>query len=189
MGSGKWGRLSVRIVMSPGNVPTKTLALHEYARKHERLFVSRSEYPSGFPRHGHDFVEIVYVHRGSSIHECDGVYKEVSRGDILLVSRLVGHCFLDPSPYFQITTCAIARDFSGTPFLEESSAIRLWVTLAKSPYRRFPAGNRASGAVHLTSPQLEPFFEEIHREYQEQAIGWITVVQSLLSVIRVPLGG
>ncbi len=55
------------------------------------------------PPHTHDYAELIYVERGSAIHQVNGVNDRVGKGDVLFIyPETVEHCYLDFDKSFSL---------------------------------------------------------------------------------------
>ena len=57
------------------------------------LAYRESANPGGEPEHTHNFLELIYVISGSSVHYVDGVRFEMSKGDLLIIDTNQTHSF------------------------------------------------------------------------------------------------
>ena len=55
------------------------------------------------PLHSHDYAELIYVERGSAVHQVEGSETRIGKGDVLFIyPEVVQHCYRKYDRYFSL---------------------------------------------------------------------------------------
>lgn len=72
----------------------------------ERHYILKRQTPTirpFLPPHTHDYAELVYVERGSCVHQMNGIDTGIGKGDVLFIyPDVVEHCLHHYNPHFSI---------------------------------------------------------------------------------------
>lgn len=153
------------------NIPvfSKNSFFKENQRVHIHLSTDFPDYVGVM--HKHEFIEVVYILSGSSIHFVGEKNYKVSSGDVVLINSGVPHSFCpcDDGGNF------VAYDLMFTPDFIDSSAIKMgdFKSLKDSFlfYSLFPEEHAAMPDLHVTNTKLTNYSEIFNRIYNEYVYG------------------
>lgn len=83
------------------------------------FWITRTE-QGGVPEHGHEFVELVYVVRGSGVHIFQGTNYEIHAGDVFIINPGETHSYnVNPGADMEIINCLFMPSFIPDALLNE----------------------------------------------------------------------
>ncbi|MBQ9785673.1 MAG: helix-turn-helix domain-containing protein [Clostridia bacterium] len=132
--------------------------------------------------HVHDFIEIVYVLRGSAVQTVNGESYRVRRGDLLFINYGSTHAFVPEGDYTYINICFKPEVLSESVITPENAFAVLQLT-AFDEIRR---ASDEDGMVSYHGQEREEIEHVMHtmlREYTERRHGWRTVLRSYMNVL------
>jgi AraC-like DNA-binding protein len=126
-----------------------------------------------FPLHWHERLELIYVLKGNLHVVLDGKHWEAHERDLVIVEKSVVHGFFDPSPGTSVRMYQFDHEIFG-----EDPIRTLEMPNWNPYYASRPVITRGEdGKLHR---QLENCLMEMHREYEDQDIGFQLAVKSKL---------
>ncbi len=151
--------------------------------KEENIRLLKANVRKGHIPHTHDFIEIVYISRGSGKHSINDASYPVSRGDLLFINFKEVHSYstVDSMEYIN---CLISPGFLSEELVNSENAMDIF---RMANFREFYdlAGGICPkisfrGAEML---EIELIFDAMMVEYANKEAGFITVLKSYVNIL------
>ncbi|MFA6737133.1 MAG: AraC family transcriptional regulator, partial [Saccharofermentanales bacterium] len=75
------------------------------------FYIGEYTVDSDVEAHTHDFVELAYIREGSLLHQCNGIIREIRRGDYFIVDYTVPHKLRFTGTRTTVVNCIFRPDF------------------------------------------------------------------------------
>lgn len=160
----------------------KEYTRNKYFQPNEQICIQNS-YGAHSDIHIHDFIEIVYIRKGSARQIINGTQYPVRRGTLLFINCGQTHAFSSPKPFsyynLMITPEFISDQLINSGNLYEMLSLSMFeeFQLAKSVCR--PLAELPGEII----PEIETLFASLFREYRDCQPGRLTLMRSYLTVI------
>jgi len=139
-------------------------------------------YPAVDHLHGHDFLELVYVMQGSSLHQLGTETQPVRAGDFFIVDFGSYHRYLETKD-FQIVNCLFAPEYVDRMLVHCPSLSDL------IQHRRLDArilqADPANRIYHDDSGHIRALFEAMEQEYAAKPVGYAEMIRCYLIEVLV----
>jgi YesN/AraC family two-component response regulator len=138
----------------------------------------------------HDFIEMIYVYKGTCYQYVETKEQEIQlmEGDLFLINQNVLHALYQPKQDDIIIKIIIPLNYIGLDLLEQqSSAVSLFDFLSKSVYRK-------NGDFHylhfhtISNALIKLFVERMITEYYQKAIAYEEAICHYLNLLFIELG-
>lgn len=131
--------------------------------------------------HTHDFIEIVYVKRGTALEYVEDREYRLSRGDLLFINYGLTHRF-EGGENFEYFNICFNPELLGSSIMTRENAFAL---LQLTAFEEIRQGGE-SGTVHFRGSerdQLERLLSSMLTEYTERRRGWLEILSSYATVL------
>ncbi len=158
------------------------------------MFRGEKHFPKAFPitvkkqthgygnlpeKHGHDFVELVYVIKGKATHLFEGEQYQIEAGDVFIINPGEVHTYdAKPNEKIEIINCLFLPNLVSSALLQE-----LEISSAIDYFYVHPFLNKSERFNHLlnlrgeASASVLRLLEDIIEELQEKRMGFPTLVR------------
>jgi len=164
----------------------KVYAASEFIHHDEQIALSKIESHLHEPEHTHDFVELVYIWRGSGCHKVNGQSYEVQRGDLIFMNVGDRHSFVADGD-MQYMNILFEPDFLSEQLCAAESAdsffrIKLFQEFGSTLQTPLPKVKFRGKEMR----ELEELLDTMLREYLEKEDGYKAMLRgySLLLITR-----
>lgn len=131
--------------------------------------------------HKHDFIEIIYILRGSATEIVNGESYEVRRGDLLFINYEATHQFITHEPLSYINLCFKPEAITESVLTPENAFAMLQLT-AFDEIRR----DSDEGIVSFADEERDEIERLLHLmlgEYKQRPPSWRTMMESYMNIL------
>ncbi len=149
----------------------------------EEIVMKKTIYLQGFPVHSHEFLEIVYIARGSGTHHINEHQYEVTAGDVFFLNHSSKHTFRRISDDFLIINCVFLPGVLEDCLVQAGNAEYL---LHSMLYQRSSDGDEDflfSVNILGREQEFDYLFTDMNREYLNRDDGYELVLRSYLTIV------
>lgn len=151
--------------------------------KSEKIYVQRIM-PMEDSLHGHEFFELVYVMKGTSVHHLGARTHNLSEGDYFIMDLGSFHCYQENRD-FTIVNCLFAPEYVDRALLNCPSLS----ALLSNEIRQFGARpgmlNAADRIYRDDTGRIRSLIESMEREYADRETGYLEMMRCRLIEILV----
>lgn len=155
----------------------------EFARSNERIVISKSVYLEGeLVEHAHNFIELVYVFRGSGFHIINGKRDMIQHGDFLMIGSNSSHTFYPATKDFVWINCLFLPEIIYELYDLDKSDQLMRFFVKNNAFQQ----NKISltdTTIHSLVSEVEIVFDAMLKEYNRQGNNYQKILELYLMVL------
>lgn len=160
----------------------KNFSTNEYFQQDEQFHIHLL-HGSNYQAHTHDFIEIVYIVKGSAMHRIGNSEYPAKRGTLLFINRGQVHSFSSPRPFtyynLMLTPEFISNQLVDSGNLYEILSLSMFEEFQQAQQNTRPLAQLSGEAI----PEMDVLFSALHREYQKKEPGRSILIRSYLNAV------
>lgn len=160
----------------------KFFSRNEYFRENEQFYI-HLQTGGNYQIHTHDFIEIVYIIKGSAMHRIGNSEYLAKRGTLLFVNCGQTHSFSSSHPlvYYNLM---LTPEFISDQLVDSGN---LYEILSLSMFEEFQQAQQNTKPLAQLSgeaiPEMDALFSALLREYQKNEPGRSILIRSYLNAV------
>ena len=143
--------------------------------------IRKYNHAKGCAIHKHEFIELVYIAKGSATETIDGISYEVSRGDIIFINYGATHTFSSEESFSHVELFFSPQILENGAITPEN-AISLLSLSAFDDLRREKSGGRISFPSEMQH-EIEFILDAMLREQNRNGKNSRTILESYLNIL------